>query len=130
MSGIFPPRLSVAAEDSASLTDILWRSQAELMELANSANHIQNLIGELVQCADRPLDLTLQQDLQSVDRLMQRLVGMARLFQALAAAVPNEYKLDQGWHAERKLPSLIHHLYKLTENNQAVSNASGECELF
>ena len=112
------------------LGDVLTRSAAELADLADRTERLQDVMADLVrQCAALGGDAT--QDMQALDWIAQHLEGLASFLGALAEAAPPGWRLDTtGALDALSLAELAHRLRGGGARPAAPIMASGDMELF
>jgi hypothetical protein len=76
-----------------TLSGVLSRSAAELADLADRTERLQDVMAELVrQCA--ALDGDATRDMQALDWIAQHLEGLASFLGSLAEAAPPGWRVD------------------------------------
>jgi len=112
-----------------ALADMLARVAAELQQLSHCADNLQDLIGQLLAITGLPRDSRVQQDLQSIDQMIQRLNAMSQLVQALSSASPEDWKLGMQWCRTGRMPGYAERLCGPERTPGQEAENAGECEL-
>jgi phosphoglycerate dehydrogenase-like enzyme len=115
---------------SEALGAVLARSAAELADLADRTERLQDVMAGLIrQCADLDVDAT--QDMQALDWIAQHLEGLASFLSALAKEAGPGWRIDptSAFNA-LNLAELAHRLRGSPAANATPVLASGEMELF
>jgi len=121
-----------AAAEREPLSEVLARSAAELADLADRTERLQEVMADLIQqCAALGGDAT--QDMQALDWIAQHLEGLASFLGALSE------EADPGWRIETSAAldalSLAELAHRLRGGPAAAAAAarmvsSGDMELF
>lgn len=93
--------------NTGAMSDALTAIDIELFSLAQSADHLQTAIGELVRIAGRQADGRVLQDVQMLDPLVQRLFALAECTSAMSDALERTGRIDPAimaeWRASRRV---------------------------
>jgi NADP-dependent 3-hydroxy acid dehydrogenase YdfG len=113
-----------------ALGAVLARSAAELADLAERTERLQDVMAALVrQCA--ALDVDATQDMQALDWIAQHLEGMAGFLDSLSKAAGPAWRIDPTAALDAlSLAELAHRLRGTPVASAAPLLASGEMELF
>jgi hypothetical protein len=118
--------------DREPLSDVLARSAAELADLSDRTERLQDVMAELVrQCA--ALDDGATQDMQALDWIAQHLEGMASFLSALSQTMAPGWRIDPTPALDAlNLAELAHRLRGSPVVGAAAAPmiASGDMELF
>lgn len=113
------------------LSGVLARSAAELADLADRTERLQDVMADLVQqCA--ALDHDSTRDMQALDWIAQHLEGLASFLDALSKASPPGWRIDTAPGLDAlNLAELAHRLRGgPTAQLPAPVMSSGDMELF
>jgi NADP-dependent 3-hydroxy acid dehydrogenase YdfG len=115
---------------SQSLGAVLARSAAEMADLAERTERLQDVMAGLVrQCA--ALDVDAAQDMQALDWIAQHLEGLASFLDALSKEAGPAWLIDPTSAFDAlNLAELAHRLRGTPAASAAPALASGEMELF
>jgi hypothetical protein len=119
------------AADREPLSDVLARSAAELADLSDRTERLQDVMAELVrQCA--ALDDGATRDMQALDWIAQHLEGMASFLAELSKATAPGWRIDPTSALDAlSLAELAHRLRGAPAVGAAAPMvASGDMELF
>ena len=121
----------VTISEPELLTGVLARSSAELADLADRTERLQDVMAALVkQCA--ALDHDATRDMQALDWVAQHLEGLASFLEALSKAAPPGWRIDTGPALDAlNLAELAHRLRGGSAGVMvAPAASSGDMELF
>ena len=119
----------IEVSEQEHLGDVLARSAAELAELADRTERLQDVMADLVQqCAALGGDAT--QDMQALDWIAQHLEGLASFLGALAEQAPPGWRLDTTDALDALSLAELAHRLRGGPRPVGPVMASGEMELF
>ena len=112
------------------LSTVLTRSAAELADLSDRTERLQEVMAELVrQCA--ALDEDAARDMQALDWISQHLEGMADFLAELARATAPGWRIDPTPALDAlSLAELAHRLRGSPDGGAPPAVVAGEMELF
>jgi hypothetical protein len=118
------------ADGREPLRNVLTRSAAELADLAERMERLQDVMADLIrQCAALGGDAT--QDMQAFDWIAQHLDGLASFLEALADESQPGWRLDPTIALDAlSLAELAHRLRGGPRPAYTTAVASGDMELF
>ena len=111
------------------VADLLRRIAAELRDLAQTVDDLQQAVGALGS-AGAARDPRAMRQLQNFDSLSQTIAGVADFTEALGAAAPERWRLNP--HPASRIVRLSDLAARLVSRQRAARDASaaGELELF
>jgi hypothetical protein len=111
------------------LGEVLARSAAELADLADRTERLQEVMADLVKQA-AALDGDATQDMQALDWIAQHLEGLASFLGALAEAAPHGWRLDTTDALDALSLAELAHRLRGGVRPVAQTASSGDMELF